>query len=128
MTLRSQQSVFAKNIGLLIAYAYANGFELTFGEVYRTVEQQEIYFKTGRSKTMNSRHIQRMAVDFNIFINGRMLFADPKIYDDDLKRATVLADYWESLNVNNVWGSNWDKNKLTKDKFQDPYHFEMKPM
>ncbi len=127
MSLRNQQSEFAKNIGLLIAYAYANGFELTFGEVYRTKEQQEIYFKSGRSKTMNSRHIQRMAVDFNFFKDGRMLFSVKEEYDADLELAKPVANYWESLNQNNIWGSDWDRNDATREKFQDPYHFEMKP-
>jgi len=71
MTLSQKQRLFTKNIGLLIEFAYEMGFELTFGEFDRTIEQQKIYFDSGRSKTMNSRHLIRLAGDFNIFKDGR---------------------------------------------------------
>ncbi len=119
MTLREKQSIFAFNIHLLIEWAFKNGFELTFGEVYRTKEQQEIYFKTGRSKTMNSRHIQRLAVDFNIF-KGGVLINEPKTIQP-------LGEYWMSLNTDNVWGGDWDRDHSVLDEtFKDPYHFETK--
>ena len=40
---------------------------MTGGELARTPEQQAIYFKTGRSKTMNSIHLKRCAIDLNFF-------------------------------------------------------------
>lgn len=120
MTLSEKQSVFTFNISRLIAWAFANGFTLTFGEVYRTVEQQKIYFDTGRSKTMDSRHIQRLAVDFNIFKDGKLI-NDPLIIQP-------IGEYWITLNTGNVWGGDWNRNHSVLDEtFKDPYHFEMKP-
>ena len=120
MGLQKKQSTFTFNIHLLITFAFKQGFELTFGEVFRTVEQQTIYFNTGRSKTMNSRHIQRLAVDFNIFKNG-VLINDPKIIQP-------LGEYWMTLNTDNVWGGDWDRDHSTLDEtFKDPYHFECRP-
>ena len=134
MTLLLKQMVFTDNIGKLIAYAHSIGIGLTFGEVYRTTEQQELYVKTGRSKTMNSRHLQRLAVDFNMFVlkdDGRMLFntgISKAQFDKDIQIAKPLGQYWASLNIDNVWGSDWDRDGNTAEhSFQDPYHFEMKP-
>lgn len=120
MTLSEKQRIFTFNIHKLIEWAFKNGFELTFGEVYRTIEQQKIYFDTGRSKTMDSRHIQRLAVDFNIFISG-ILINDPI-------KIQPLGEFWITLNTDNVWGGDWDRNhSVLNETFKDPYHFEMKP-
>lgn len=120
MTLSDKQKIFTFNIHKLIEFAFKNGFELTFGEVYRTIEQQTIYFNTGRSKTMKSRHIERLAVDFNIFKD--------KILLNDALKIQPLGEYWMSLNTENVWGGDWDRDHNTLDEtFKDPYHFEMKP-
>src|SRR3990170_6568435 len=115
MTLSKKQIIFTFNIHKLIEFAFLNHFELTFGEVYRTPEQQQIYANMGRSKTMNSRHLQRLAVDFNIFKDG-VLINDPKIIQP-------LGEYWMSLNTDNVWGGDWDRDHSVLDEtFLDPYH------
>ena len=72
MSLSDEQWEFGKDIGKLIVYAEENGFKLTFGEAYRTVQQQKIYVKTGRSKTMKSKHMKRCAMDFNVFVDGKL--------------------------------------------------------
>jgi hypothetical protein len=120
MTLSTKQKIFTLNISLLIQYAFKQGIELTFGEAYRTVEQQKLYFDTGRSKTMNSRHLQRLAVDFNVFIGGVLINEPAKIQP--------LGEFWMTLNTDNVWGGDWNRNHSVLDEtFKDPYHFEMKP-
>ena len=116
MSLSKQQRIFTKNVAELINYAYCNGIELTFGEAYRTREQQLIYVQSGKSKTMNSNHLIRLAVDFNFFKNGNLT------YDwNDIK---FIGDYWESLHPSNRWGGDWNKNNK-KDGFIDTPHFEM---
>jgi peptidoglycan L-alanyl-D-glutamate endopeptidase CwlK len=125
MTLSEKQQIFTFNIHLLIQEAFRLGFKLTFGEVYRTPEQQKIYFDIGRSKTMDSRHLQRLAVDFNIFKDGVILFQDKNNYEKDVLSCKVLGDFWLSLNTSNRWGADWDKDgNPLNDKFRDPYHFE----
>ncbi|MCK5605335.1 M15 family peptidase [Candidatus Pacearchaeota archaeon] len=115
MTLRQKQSIFAKNISILIVWAYDNGYEITFGEAKRTRSQQYLYFygytikrikgilelvKTRRrSKTMNSFHIKKLAKDLNIFINGK--------YRTDKKAFKPLAEKWSSLHPDNVSGYDW---------------------
>lgn len=128
MTLSEKQRVFTFNISKLIAEAFRLGYELTFGEVYRTPEQQKIYFDSGRSKTMNSRHLDRLAVDFNIFKDGVILFANPATRRAEIQSVLPLGQFWVSLNTANVWGGDWDRDNDTIDEtFLDPYHFEMKP-
>ena len=94
---------------LLLASVKERGYEATFGEAYRTAEQQEIYFRTGKTKTMNSYHLKRLAIDLNFFKNGEYLTAK-----EDLQE---IGDYWESLNNKNSWGGNWQG-------FIDTPHFE----
>src|SRR4051812_20461073 len=117
MPLTTIQKKFTQDIAKLITFAFSHGLELTFGEVYRTLEQQKIYFDTGRSKTMNSKHLNRLAVDFNIFKNGELLFVDATKYEVDYASALILGIYWTGLDANNVWGSDWDRNIKTIDGF-----------
>ncbi len=143
-TLREKQSKFVYNISLLIQFAFKNGFELTFGEVTRPIEQVWLNFygykivntngvlslvkRAPTSKTLNSRHVERLAVDFNIFKDGKMLFQDAATQQKEIQDCLVLGDYWISLNTDNVWGGDWDRDHNTIDEtFKDPYHFEMKP-
>lgn len=101
MSLVTTQAEFLLDVCKLVQHATGLGFTLTAGELYRTPEQQEIYMKTGRSQTMNSLHLKRLAVDFNVFKDGKLT------YDKTL--LTPLGAYWESLNPLNSWGGNGKK-------------------
>jgi hypothetical protein len=116
MKLSEKQRIFTRNVACLIQHAYDSGYELTFGEAFRTTEQQMIYVQTGKSKTMDSNHLKRLAVDFNFFINGNLTYKW-----EDIK---PLGDYWEALHANNRWGGDWNNNEI-KDGFIDTPHFEM---
>lgn len=109
-----QQSLFVADVIALINFAWQSGFDITFGETYRTVEQQKLYVQTGRSKTMNSQHLNRLAIDLNFFDRATGLL----IYDK--RRLQALGDYWESLSGFNQWGGNWKS-------FKDIPHFERRP-
>lgn len=108
MSLRDEQVFFVNNIMQLMSHAQELGFEVTFGEAYRTPEQQEIYFRAGKTKTMNSYHLKRLAIDLNFFKDRKYLTAK-----EDLQE---LGDYWEGLGEPNCWGGNWS--------FVDTPHFE----
>lgn len=92
------QADFLLDVTRLINKATELGFQVTAGELYRTPEQQEIYVKTGRSRTMNSLHLQRRAVDLNFFLNGKLTY--------DRQVLAPLGAYWESLHPLNSWGGN----------------------
>lgn len=116
MSLVQEQWGFLKDVSKLISKAEELGIVLTAGEMFRTVEQQEIYLRTGKSKTMNSNHLKRLAVDFNFFIAGEL------VYNHEL--INKLAKYWENLSPSNRWGGNFDKDWDRPDSFKDQPHFE----
>ncbi|MIL24655.1 M15 family peptidase [Salmonella enterica] len=98
MTLSEKQSLFTVMIGQLILFADQHGLRLTFGEAYRTPEQAALNAKKG-SGIKNSLHTQRLAVDFNLFINGQ--------YKTDSRDYLLLGEYWESLG--GAWGGRFSK-------------------
>ena len=123
MSLSKHQQIFTQNVAKLIIRANSLGINLTFGEAYRTKDQQFLYFNgktikdnklvdtTPHSWTMHSNHLRRLAVDFNFFINGELT------YDCKNPLLIELGRYWESLDPANRWGGFWTK--------PDAPHFEM---
>jgi hypothetical protein len=110
MTVREKQSTFLMNVSKLIQWAFANGFELTGGELLRPKEMQTLYVQQGKSKTMDSKHLDKLAIDLNLFING--------VYQTDTASYKPLADFWQSLNPANRAGYYFTSLK-------DGNHFEM---
>ncbi|KAB7715707.1 M15 family peptidase [Plesiomonas shigelloides] len=96
MTLSEKQQRFTRMIGQLIAFANQHGYELTFGEAYRTPEQAKLNAQRGKG-IANSLHCQRLAVDFNLFKNGDYLTRT-----EDYR---PLGEYWESLGGS--WGGRF---------------------
>ena len=109
MSLVTEQAAFLLDVCKLIEKANELGFTVTGGELFRTLEQQQLYIKTGRSKTMNSMHIKRCAIDLNFFVDGKLTY--------DVKVLTPLGQYWESLSPKNQWGGFWRS-------FKDVPHFQ----
>jgi hypothetical protein len=99
MSLVKEQAAFLLDVTELIRHATDAGFVVTGGELARTPEQQAIYFKNGRSKTMNSIHLKRCAIDLNFFKDGKIIW--------DKSTLAPLGQYWESLHVKNRWGGNF---------------------
>jgi hypothetical protein len=99
VTLSQHQAEFLLDVCKLIAFATKQGWMVTGGELYRTPEQQEIYVKTGRSKTMASKHLKRCAIDLNFFKEGKLSW--------DKSALAPLGQYWESLSPLNRWGGNF---------------------
>lgn len=109
MSLQPEQTAFIKDVINLLNFAFAAGFEATGGELYRTQAQQDIYVKDGKSKTSNSYHLKRLAIDLHFFKDGAFI--------QDKGLLQILGDYWERMNPLNSWGGNWSS-------FQDTPHFE----
>ncbi|AQZ96547.1 M15 family metallopeptidase [Halopseudomonas phragmitis] len=97
-TLGQKQRRFTRMIGLLIEYAYQNGYELTFGDAYR---DPRVHGQVGEKKSYSSAgslHKQRLAVDFNLFRDGRYL--------TQTEDHRLLGEYWESLG--GAWGGRFN--------------------
>lgn len=121
MSLVKEQAAFLADFCKLIIFAQARGFVVTAGELMRPVEMQEIYVKTGRSKTMNSQHIRKLAGDLNFFKpndSGRLA------YISTVHELEALGRYWEGLSPKNRWGGNFDMDWDKEDNFKDAPHFE----
>lgn len=100
MTLSEKQRLFTRLVAKLIEYAYSNGMELTFGEAWRTPEQAKLNAARG-SGISNSLHIERLAVDLNLFVGG--------VYIDSSEGHRRLGEYWKTLHPNCRWGGDFRK-------------------
>ncbi len=79
-SINPKQQKFTLMIANLILYANMRGVGLTFGDAYAT---------TGHIK--NSNHYNRLAVDFNLFVDGEY------IDDGDHPEFIALHNYWVSI-------------------------------
>lgn len=104
-TLGQKQRRFTRMIGLLIEYAYEQGYELTFGDAYRDPRVHGHVGDKRSYSSANSVHKERLAVDFNLFRDGKYLTAT----EDHRK----LGEYWESL------GGSWG------GRFNDGNHYSL---
>lgn len=114
MSLMREQATFLLQVAELIRKGSELGFQMSAGELYRTPEQQALHVKNGRSTTMSSQHLKRLAIDLNFFKampDGQLRLT----YDVDELRP--LGEFWESLDKANRWGGNWNS-------FKDTPHFE----
>ena len=93
-----EQAKFVRDVGLLIAEAYRRGYELTFGEAWRTPEQ--ILWNSRRGiGSIKSLHGSRLAIDFNLFKDGKWL--------KESADHAPLGNYWKSLDPANRWGGDF---------------------
>lgn len=102
MTLGQRQRIFTRMVGMLIEYAYATGYELTFGDAYRDPRVHGSWGEKMSYSASKSTHKVKTAVDFNLFKNGRYL---KKTSDH-----APLGKYWLQLGdhfgVNAAWGGS----------------------
>jgi len=100
-TLFEKQCHFSRLVALLILKAAQEGYGVTLGEAYRTPEQAKLNAQKG-SGIANSLHIQRLAIDLQLFKNG--------VYLSKTEEYQKLGEYWESLaspGLNCTWGGRF---------------------
>lgn len=105
MTLRQKQSIFTFLVARLIIHANGLGYELTFGETYRTPEQAALNAIKGIGIS-NSLHTKRLAIDINLFKKGKYL--------SDTESHRELGEWWERQHSHCRWGG----------RFNDGNHYE----
>lgn len=105
MTLVEKQWHFLRMTNQLATFAAQRGWMLTFGEAHRPGWLAKQYAKLGIG-IENSRHTDRLAIDFNLFING--------VYQTKTEAYLPLGQFWESLGGR--WGGRF--------KRKDGNHFE----
>ncbi len=82
-------------------------------EGLRAVEKQKEYVDTGRSKTMNSKHLKQEdgyshAVDLMAYVNGSSCW-ELNVYDDI---ADAMKEAAKELNVSIKWGAAWSEGDI----------------
>jgi len=92
-------------VAKLITFAYEQGYELSFGDAYRDPRLHGVLGEKKGYGSANSCHKIRLAVDLNLFKDGKYLSST-----EDHK---VLGEYWESLG--GTWGG----------RFQDGNHYSL---
>lgn len=98
MTLFERQTQFTKLLPKLFTKAFELGFDVTLGDAYR---DPRVFGPMGTRQgygESNSNHKQRLAIDLNLFKNGKFLQAT-----EDHK---PLGEYWESLG--GTWGGRFN--------------------
>jgi hypothetical protein len=100
MTLGEKQRLFTRYLGQLIQWSYSNGYELTFGDAFRPAQQAAANAAAGTG-IKNSLHTQRLAVDFNLFIDG--------VYQNSSIAHKPLGDYWKTLHPSCCWGGDFTR-------------------
>jgi hypothetical protein len=91
--LAKTQRQFSKAVALLILYAYQIGYEVSLGHAYRSPNE------SGRLGFKNSNHIRRLAIDLNLFLDGKYLETT-----EDHER---LGAFWETLHPLARWGGEF---------------------
>lgn len=101
MTLREKQSRFWLMVSKLLQEAERLGTPLVVLEWLRSIERQKELIALKASKTMDSKHIQGLAVDV-CFLDD--LLDDGRLnYTADQYRA--IGDFWEGLG--GTWGGRF---------------------
>lgn len=98
MQLGEQQRLFASLVPRLIDQAIALGYEVTLGECYRTPEQAR-WNAEHNLGIQNSLHIDRLAIDLNLFRDGVFLTKT----EDYLP----LGQWWEGQHSLCAWGGRF---------------------
>lgn len=105
MTLGQKQRLMTRLIADLIIFAYDNGYELTLGDAYRDPRVHGAVGVKQSYSSANSLHKERLAIDFNLFKDGKYL--------TQTEDHRLLGEYWESLG--GTWGG----------RFQDGNHYSI---
>ena len=99
VTLRQKQSLFVLLVSELIQHAHARGYEFTFGEAWRSPEEAARLASAGKG-IANSLHTQRLAVDLNLFKEGRYLTSS--------EAHRPLGEWWEQRHPLCRWGGRFN--------------------
>lgn len=100
LTLGQKQRLFVRLVGELIAFAYKQGYELSFGDAYRSPQQAQANANAGTG-IARSLHCDRLAIDLNLFRDGRFLTRS----EDHAE----LGKFWKSLHSLCAWGGDFSR-------------------
>lgn len=91
--LSDKQARFALEVAELIRKANELGYKVTFGETWRSPEEAK------RKGFANSNHTRRLAVDLNLFKDGKYLA--------ETENHRELGEWWEARGADHAWGGRF---------------------
>ena len=103
MTLLEKQKLFSKFLARFLQDLHLRGYEVTIGEVFRPSEMAEIYASQGKG-VANSLHSLKLAVDLNIFYQGRFLTTKEEL--------EIPGKIWKAYTTSiaqTCWGGDFEK-------------------
>ena len=100
MRLGEKQELFSRLLGDLLHEAHRRGFNVRMGEVLRFKQQAEWNAMNGKG-IVNSLHCKKLAVDLNLFKNGKYLTATDDYY--------ILGEWWEKQHELARWGGRFSR-------------------
>ena len=106
------QEQFAQDAAKLIQQAAVLGYGVTFGEAWRTPEQAQWNADHGLG-IQCSLHLQRLAIDLNLFVAGAYQA------DDHTGCYGTLGSFWKSMGPDHYWGGDF--------KMVDLDHYSISP-
>lgn len=116
MKLSEKQAEFTKCIALLIQFATIKGYSLTFGDAYR---DPRLHGESGEKQgygAANSVHKLRLAVDFNLFVDGIYIsHSTHQAWDE-------LGEFWKSLHSSARWGGDFELKDCVHFSFEHNGH------
>lgn len=102
MSLLLKQQKFSQLVAQLILHAHELGYGVTLGEAWRPDEMARLYESMGTG-IRRSNHRIRLAIDLNLFKNGRWLTKSEE-YEP-------LGVWWEKQSTADykcIWGGRFD--------------------
>ena len=97
MTLVEKQNQFAMMVAQLILKAQEMGYQVSLGEAWRTPQQAAANAAAGTG-IAKSLHIERLAIDLNLFRAGKYL--------SRTEDHRPLGEWWES--IGGAWGGRFN--------------------
>lgn len=101
MTLGQKQRLLTSLLPRLLDFAHYNGYETTLGDAFR---DPRVFGAVGEDKGTyshdSSNHKRRLAIDLNLFKDGKYL--------TETKDHEPLGLFWESLHPLCRWGGRFN--------------------
>jgi len=110
MTLADKQVAFQRDLRKLMDFIESQGMTFTIGEVHRTKDQQALFYQQGKTKSLSSQHLKKLAAKLCISNDVVDVEFSP-IWDVETLKS--IGDFWEALDPENQWGGYWQYADVT---------------
>lgn len=122
---RSLENLHEVNLGLCEICTLAldlSPWDFAVTDGIREIEEQREYVRTGKSRTLNSRHLHGFAIDVAAYVNGRIEYDNWELYED-IATAMFRAAHMHGRVIE--WGGHFGRiQRGVFFPFPDGVHFQ----